>query len=120
MSLWGVQSLRVLDVLAMCGPLTKGRIAQELGIPADSLGGTLSYLMKGSARFKRPKQIYIHSWIYQQDGQRCYPRAVYALGKKPDVKRPVADRLARKRALYAERQQQFKNSSAFRQSQHRP
>lgn len=120
MSHWGVQSLRVLDVLAKCGPLTKGGIAQELGIPSDSLGGTLSYLMKGAPKLKQPRQVRIHSWVYQQDGQRCYPRAVYALGRQPDAKRPVADRLARKRALYAERQQQFKNSSAFRQSQNRP
>lgn len=74
---------RILDLLAEHGPMTLRELAHDIGISADLLR---CYV--GSLRQRRPGVIYIDSYRRDEDGGRLYPRALYALGNKPDAKRP--------------------------------
>lgn len=74
---------QILDLLAEHGPMTMRELADDIGIGADLLR---CYV--GSLRQRRPGVIYIHSYRRDEDGGRLYPRALWALGNKPDATRP--------------------------------
>lgn len=63
--------------------MTQREIAEELGLDPDLLRGYM-----GSLRQKRPGVLYIHSYRRDEDGGRLYPRALWAVGNRPDAKRP--------------------------------
>lgn len=113
MSRWGIRSLQVLDVLTQFGPMTKGAIAEELGLESSQLGGTISNLMKRCVRPKRARQIYIKRWTDEQVGERCYPRAVYAIGNKPDAEQPAVDPSVRRKVARAKRIRLERSASVF-------
>lgn len=113
MSRWGIRSLQVLDVLTQFGPMTKVAIAKELGLESSQLGGTITNLMKRCVRPKRPRQIHIASWTDEHDGERCYPRAVYAIGNKPDAEQPAVDPSVRRKVARAKRIQLERAVSVF-------
>jgi len=62
---------------------------------------------------KLPKRLYIKSYVYDQEGERFYPRAVYDLGDKPDAKKPKSDKLKVKRRYIARRKMRYATNSVF-------
>lgn len=89
-TLWGVLTLRILDALENVGPMTASDMKDHLHLddnPGDSVLHRLSHATK-----TMPKRIYIIDWRCEQDGQRDYPRPVYAFGSKPDKPRPPIKR----------------------------
>jgi hypothetical protein len=64
-----------------------------------TVSSIVSRMSRASARL--PKRIYVSAYTYDHEGQRSYPRAIYALGDKPDAKRPVPDPNANKRRYNA-------------------
>jgi len=86
---WGVTVTRILDLLQMFGPLTRADICEHLQGKHDAgnVSAILTRMRKSTP--KNPKRIYIMRYIYEAEyGTRRYPRAVYALGDKPCVKKP--------------------------------
>lgn len=76
---------RILEMLSR-GQATCADIYLALDISASHCSGNLRWLLKATKTI--PKRIYVARWVYEQEGQRSYPRAVYAIGDKPDVQRP--------------------------------
>lgn len=74
---------KIISLLEAQGPMTQREIAEELGIHIDTLRGYI-----GSLRQRRPGVLYVHSYRRDEDGGRLYPRALWAVGDKPDAKRP--------------------------------
>ena len=60
-----------------------------------------------------PKRLHVVRYINDHDGARKYPRPVYAMGNKPDAKKPKADQLAVKRAYYARLKSRTLMNSVF-------
>lgn len=74
----------IRETLGACGPLTSREILQFF--PASSQQDVAGAL--GAMRRLATKQVYIHSWVRESDFGKDYLRAVYALGDKPDARKP--------------------------------
>lgn len=109
---WGSLTDRILLLLGELGPMTLAQLQCEVGSSTKSLSKTLRALSRQSKRFS--KRVYVSSWVYEADGQRRYPRAVYAIGSKPCKPRPVADKNAVKRRYWENRKARLTSASIFR------
>lgn len=83
---WIVQA--ILDKLEELGPMSRIEIQMAIGMGnRDRLGSTMLRLCNKTKRL--PKRIHICDWIYDgPNNSRYYPRAVFAIGDKPDKKKP--------------------------------
>lgn len=87
---------QILQALKDYGPMTRIEICDALNTTRKSVSAVMTRLNRDTPRI--PKRIYVKSYVYDHEGQRYYPRAVYDLGDKPDAKPPGADPVsARKR-----------------------
>ncbi len=87
----GVIVLSILAALEAEGPMTRSELVQTTGLPRNLVSSVLSRLNKKQKT--APKRVYIaHYQMDSEDGGRKYPRASYALGDKPDVKKVKATR----------------------------
>ena len=74
----------VRDLLADVGPLTSREVAEFF--PEASHWNVSSAL--SALRRARNKQVYIKTWRRALEGNREHIRAVYALGSRPDARKP--------------------------------
>lgn len=74
----------IRDILRHCGPLTMRDIAQFY--PGVDYHDVAKYIA-AMRTCVVTKQLYIQSWTMEGYGRR-YPRPVYALGDKPDARKP--------------------------------
>lgn len=85
---------KVLDTLKDFGPMTAREISIELDACISTISMVLTRCRKDNTkkRSKQPKRVYIHSWtrtaVIDRERVRDNPRMVFALGNKPDVKKP--------------------------------
>lgn len=85
--------LGILALLERDGPMTRAGLCRALGRPKLEVASVVSRLNRTLKSV--PKRIYICGYVYDEEGSRiAYPRALYDLGDKPDVKRPGPDRKA--------------------------
>lgn len=77
---------RILRMLAELGPMTRLEICRELEPNAQNISSLVSALLREQPC--NPRRVHISGWICEIEGGRRYPRAIYALGDKPDAKRP--------------------------------
>ena len=105
---------RVTDTTAAIvefGEITAMELAEHLGITRYDAHAVLNRMNKRTkAGLKR---IHIVRYIDDHDGARTYPRAVFAMGDKPDAKKPKADQLAVKRRYYARLKSRTTMNSVF-------
>ena len=87
----------IRDVLHICGPLTMREVAQFF---PDVHYRQVSSFLTAMRLTVVTKQIHIQSWTMEGFGRR-YPRPVYALGNKPDARKP-------KRLSQAERCREYR------------
>lgn len=66
--------------------MTRAEICRELGPNDRNISSLLSILVRDQPL--NPRRVHICEWVYDMEGQRPYPRAVYALGDKPNARRP--------------------------------
>lgn len=111
MKKWGEVSQRMLQLLADVGPMTRSELCAHLGEPKDKISSTVSRLSRDCPRMGR--RIHICEYVYDMEGERRYPRAVYAIGDKPNKRRPKPDQLAVKRAYWARRKAKLTANSVF-------
>ena len=102
---------QILQILDEEGPMTRAEICLRLGRPKDEIAAVVSRLHRRSP--VSGKRIHIKEYVYDMEGERTYPRAVYAPGDKPDAKRPVADHKEVKRRYWARSQLKLKANSVF-------
>lgn len=110
---WGQLVDLVKLTLKEEGPATAADLAQRLGATRYDVHAAASKLMKDRPR-AGPRCVYVKAWIYDAEGQRNYPRPLYALGVKPDAPRPKADQNAVKRRYWARRKARLMNADIFR------
>lgn len=105
---------RVIDTtatLVQFGEITAMELAEHLGITRYVAHAVLNRMNKRTkAGLKR---VHVVRYIDDHDGARTYPRAVFALGDKPDAKKPKADQLAVKRRYYARLKSRTTMNSVF-------
>lgn len=101
----------ILRMLEEEGPMTRSEICRRLGRPKEEVAGIVSRLNKRSP--VAGKRIYVKEYIYDMEGERTYPRAVFDLGSAKDAAKPVADQKAVKRRYWARSQLKLKANSVF-------
>jgi hypothetical protein len=111
MTKWGAVAEQILHTLETVGPMTRVEICAHLGIDRGIGAAIANRMAKPSAT--KPKRVYITDYVYDQEGQRRYPRAVYAIGDKPDAKRTKSDPAANKRRYIQAKVARFKMNSVF-------
>ena len=105
---YGEAVAKVLETLKDFGPMTAREISVELDIHVNVVSVALHRCRKVriDRRSKFVKRVYIHSWtrtvVVDRERVRENPRMVFALGSKPDAKKPPpqsgAERSRKKRA----------------------
>jgi len=108
---YGQTTKAILKGLAELGPMTRSEIQEAVGVDKESIAAIVSRLHKDTPR--TGKQIYITGWVFDAEGQRRYPRAIYALGAKPDTKKPKASTLDNRRRYERKRHALFAMNSVF-------
>lgn len=101
---WGKPPGRLMNSIAAyieeVGEATRAEIADAIGLGVFRVSTAVTRMMRTTRN--RERMIHIVRWVYDGDiGERRYPRAVYALGNKPDAKKPKvteAERLRKYRA----------------------
>jgi len=79
---------RITELLTE-GPETGEALAASIGLDGSAIRSVLHRMRTASP--KLPKRIYIVDYRYDgAGGTREYPRAVFALGDKPDKRKPKA------------------------------
>ena len=105
---------RVIDTTAAIvefGEITAMELAEYLDITRYDAHAVLNRMNKRTKA--GVKRIHVVRYIDDHDGARKYPRAVYAMGDKPDAKRPKADQLRVKREYYARVKSRTTMNSVF-------
>jgi len=107
---WGEVGDQILEMLND-GPMTRAEICLNLGRDKESIASIVSRLARNTV--KAGKRIYVKSYVWDMEGERRYPRAVYALGKKADAPKPKPDVKATKARYWAKRKAKFTCNSVF-------
>lgn len=105
---------RVIDTTAAIvefGEITAMELAEYLGITRYDAHAVLNRMNKRTKTGL--KRIHVVRYIDDHDGARTYPRAAFAIGDKPDAKKPKADQLAVKRRYYARLKSRTTMNSVF-------
>lgn len=91
---------QVLAALEELGEVTGMELAEHLGdMDRYDAHAVLRRMSKRNERTGE-KRLYVVRYIYDQEGGRWYPRPVYALGDKPDEKKPGPDHEAVRKRYY--------------------
>jgi len=109
--LYGVRVQAVKMALEQYGPQSRAELEQSAGVRKDLISAILSRMNKNLPRVG--KQIYVCRYIYDAEGARRYPRAVYALGSGNDVAKPKASPKENKRRYDAKRMGLYRMNSVF-------
>lgn len=92
---------KIIAALEQCGPMTRTEICAEVGEDRMTISSVVSRLAKATKR--KPKRVYITHYVYDMEGERRYPRAVYDLGDKEDARKPKASTKANRQRSDAKR-----------------
>lgn len=107
----GTQVEPIMQALKDYGPMTMAEISDTTGIDWRIVSRVVGRLVTRTP--KAGKRAYIKAYVYDHEGERMYPRAVYALGDKDNASKPKRDRNAVVRRWYAKRQAKTKVNSVF-------
>lgn len=102
---------QITSLLREVGPMTVMDIADTTGIDRYKVHAAMRRMADPDVL--GGKRAYVKSYVYQADGARSYPRAVYALGISRCAPRPKRDQKAVKRRYEQRRNTMLRNSSVF-------
>lgn len=83
---------KILEIISTHRLATRAEIRDELertygvNLTKTHLSAFLTKL--NTPRARTPKRIYIKDYVYDAEGERCYPRPQYAIGSLKDKPRP--------------------------------
>ncbi len=86
---YGSVTERMLAALAELGPMTRSELCRAVGADRQTCSSIITRLMRPRQRPVAPRRVHICGWRDDEEGQRRYLRAVYALGDRPDARKPA-------------------------------
>lgn len=92
------------------GPMTLADLSAALGKHKSYVHPVIARMMKPTTKPAMPKRLYVVQYVYDQEGMRKYPRAMYALGEGPDAPHPGRNKNAKREYLQRKRAHQTTNS----------
>ena len=101
----------ILQALETDGPMSNADAQAQFGITRQQAGAVFSRLLKPTQRpTPGPKRVHICEWRYDAETGRKYPRPVYAIGDKPNAKKPKRNHKEVSRRYRANRKRKLMNS----------
>jgi len=107
----GLLVKKALEAFAEFGKITAQEFADYADIDRYAAHAVLNRMIKRTKAGE--KRAYIAGWVHSHDGARRYPRAVFALGDKPDNLRPKPNIGENRRRSEAKRNAKFRMNSVF-------
>lgn len=92
-------------------PMTRAELCEFTGIDHNVIAPVVTRMSKSSPQ--RPQRIHIKTYIDDLDGMKRYPRAVFALGKGINAKKPKRDPRANKRRYLQNLTSKMRCTSVF-------
>ena len=106
---YGSTAKKILELLEDLGPMTAVELFRELNIGRRDASAVVTRLRRPTKTM--PKRIYVTGWTEDAEGLRRYPRAILAIGDKPDKERSRAPRsIVRRRSEEGKRMRNTANS----------
>lgn len=96
----------ILALIAELGPQTRAEIGEALGLSKEKTSALLYKLSNPTPTL--PKRVHVSDYVYDNEGDRFYPRPVYDLGDKPDKQRT---RKVRRSDVLANKRRHFVSAS---------
>ena len=87
---WGDIPAAIEDTLRSWGPMTGHEMGEFLDIPVNIINKTLRRMRQPSKRRKPlgERRVHVIDWAPEAEGQRPYPRPIYAVGHGENKRRP--------------------------------
>lgn len=108
---YGYRVAKVIETLQTFGPMTSTELALNFGCDRAELTGVLTRMQRPGPN--TPKRIHISGYVYDTEGCRRYPRAMYAVGDKRDAKKPERDLKANRARYQQSRKSRCTTNSVF-------
>lgn len=108
---YGSISAAILKIVQEFGPMTRQEIGDQLEMDRMYVSAIITRMTKDTV--KAGKRLYVERYVYDSEGQKRYPRAVYAAGSEPCAKRPKADQKANRRRYVAGLRKRMTGNSVF-------
>jgi DNA-binding Lrp family transcriptional regulator len=94
------------------GPCTASELAFKLDIERSNLKNSLRSMKQSNTKHKQ--LVYVCDYTsHDESGGRTYPRAVYALGSKPDAVKPKPISMAEKKRRSRQAKKRINFNSVF-------
>lgn len=102
---------RIMKTIEAYGPMTQAELL-------DILGGTKGTVYKITTNLTKPskthpKRLYVSAYVFDQEGQKRYPRPVFSIGNKPCAKKPQVDVSATQKRYREKRKSHVLLNSVF-------
>lgn len=107
---WCGNNQKILSTLAEHGPMMAADLAAEMGVDTAAIVNAMRHLTRASKRLA--KRVYILRWDRQVEGEREYPRAVYALGDRRNAPKPARKHVNEIRRDYMQRRVSLRRASS--------
>lgn len=101
----------ILEALKDFGPMTRVDLEVTLGLTKEETSRLMFCIVKASPR--KPQRAHIKQYVYDQEGQKRYPRAVYAFGPGKNAERPERDTKATQKRSRDKRKLMTSTNSVF-------
>lgn len=101
----------ILQLLRDYGPMTRAEMCSHMNRDRTEIASVVSRMSRPTKTL--PKRLHVVRYVYDQEGERYYPRAVYDVGDKPDVKAPGAQKKAVKQRYDRARRMKYAGNSVF-------
>lgn len=108
---YGSTVAAIIAALDECGPMTRAELSAHLGKDRTLVSAVVTRMARPT-KDGQPKRLHVTNFVYDHEGSRRYPRAVYALGSYPDARKPKPDKAENKRR-YDESRRLQQASSVF-------
>lgn len=108
---YGETSTKILKIISEYGPMTRQEVCVHLDTNRMYVSAIITRMTKNTP--VAGKRLYVDSYVYDSEGQKRYPRAVYAVGDKPDAKRPKPDHKETRRRYNANLRKRMTGNSVF-------
>lgn len=101
----------ILQLLRDYGPMTRAEMCSHMKRDRTEVASVVSRMSRPTKTL--PKRLYVVRYVYDQEGERYYPRAVYDIGDHADAKAPGAQKKAVKRRYDQARRLKYAGNSVF-------
>jgi hypothetical protein len=101
----------IIQTLKDYGPMTRSDLEVALSLNKAQTSRLMKCIINASKRI--PQRAHIRQYVYDQEGQKRYPRAVYVYGPGKNAEKPLPDKQAIQKRSRNKRKSLIATNSVF-------